>query len=302
MSTPFDIFGVIAPTGSRLVAALLLPNGLETDLVNATIITASTATTAATAPTGAEKIYNGMAESPAGSGVFDGLCTVTGAALPDSDDADPPRPYTVEVRLVPSDTDLSDYDTIAAAFEASTTVQYSRGVPETMASGFLVGGEWTNRVDVRFVNGTNAEQITDLNGIIVTVSGGSITLQSGIMGTSALIRQGDSYNTASGNALVWAKSAAAPWPTDLTGWTIEFSATLLEADAGEDSTPATIGPITGAVVTATGASQSVQVDLTATNTTVPAGRWVYDVQAKSGINRNTLVGGMLRVLPQFTTT
>lgn len=136
MSTTFDIFGVVAPTGSKLIAALILPSGLAT--AASTTVNGGTVSGTTTVTTSSTVIYMGLSESPSGSGEYGGTATIAGTALPDTTN----RPYTAEVRVVAGGTDMTSYSAIAAAFAASTSVAYTRDVPQTLSGGYLASGAW----------------------------------------------------------------------------------------------------------------------------------------------------------------
>jgi hypothetical protein len=133
--------------------------------------------------------------------------------------------------------------------------------------------------------------------VVTPVQPGSITLV-----------QGDSYLNADGNPILVARAANAPWPTDLTGWTVTLGieptdATLADPDS-EDAQPLTV---TGAVVTATGDDQAVRFDLTAAQTAalpVPSGggaaAYRYSVRVGSGSRRVTIERGTVTILEDAT--
>lgn len=120
------------------------------------------------------------------------------------------------------------------------------------------------------------------SGSITTVS---LVAQSG----DVTIVQGDDYNVDDGRQLDWTESAdGTAWPV-LTGATITFTAGGLSK--------------AGSVVTATGSSKKVRVQLTSAETaTLAIGTYAFDVQATLATNSRkiTLVSGELTVSPQIT--
>jgi hypothetical protein len=108
--------------------------------------------------------------------------------------------------------------------------------------------------------------------------------------------QGDDYRNADGRAILWQDPDGATWPT-LTGATI----TLTAYYPYREPTPAFTA--SGTVVTATGVSKSVRVDITAANTadlTAPLA-YPFDVQATlSNGHKVTLVVGKLQLVRGFT--
>lgn len=80
--------------------------------------------------------------------------------------------------------------------------------------------------------------------------------------------EGDDYNNTDGRALDWTEESGSIWPTDLTGATI--SVTIADYDVA----------FSGSVVTATGTSQKVRLELTSAQTTlIPPGSKTYMVRA-----------------------
>lgn len=125
---------------------------------------------------------------------------------------------------------------------------------------------------------------TDMLGVtgITNVTVTSPVAQDG----SIEIIRGDDYSNADGRALVLA-NANGTWP-DLTGASITFSAT-------QTGNPILV--VSGTVVVPSGAGQSVRVELTAAQTTIAAGEWMYDVQATLASGRiATLVIGRMSVI------
>jgi hypothetical protein len=138
MSTPFDLFDVEAPTGSKVVAALFLPASLVTGA--ATTIAGGTVSGTASVPAGSTVIYLGLTETPASSGLFSGSGDIAGTILPDATT----RPYTVQVKTVAGGTVMTTYSTIASAYAASTDVVYTRDIPPTLFTGLLASGAWVS--------------------------------------------------------------------------------------------------------------------------------------------------------------
>jgi hypothetical protein len=108
------------------------------------------------------------------------------------------------------------------------------------------------------------------------------------------IVHGDDYNNTDSRALEWSTTDSATWP-DLTGATITLT---VKAHAGGTAELTK----TGTVVTPTGATKKVRVELTAANTTaLGLGSHKFDVQATLSSGRIvTLITGTLNVLPDQT--
>jgi hypothetical protein len=134
MPTPFNIFGVVAPTGSRVVAALILPPGKFTSA--GTTISGGSMGGPLTVPAGGNAVYAmlGLAEA----NEYDGSFTIGGTALPDTTDC----PYTVRAKVVDPETNPGDYAAVAAAYVASSDVRWTRDVPDTLKGGTLKSGVW----------------------------------------------------------------------------------------------------------------------------------------------------------------
>jgi hypothetical protein len=122
------------------------------------------------------------------------------------------------------------------------------------------------------------------------------------------IVQGDSYLYADGNPITITKQDGASWPADLTGGTLTMTLRRITSKPVQaDGSPATASSLAlsgGAVVVATGDSQAVRFDATATQTAslaAGAGTYQYDVQWASGSSRRTLERGVVTVLRQETT-
>lgn len=116
-----------------------------------------------------------------------------------------------------------------------------------------------------------------LGGVISSIRTGLVNFVSalGAGGTVEMV-QGQDYSATIGNSLDWVIPSGASWPSDLTGYTI----TVVIKVQGTDKT------FTGSVVTATGTSRTVRLELTAAQSaTVTANEgsgWRYSVKATSG--------------------
>lgn len=141
----------------------------------------------------------------------------------------------------------------------------------------------------------------NINAVLGQFATGNVYLIRAYLNGSLEIRRGDSYGTAAGQRLTVTKPAGAQWPADLTTWTITFSA---EKRSGNRATgESTLGPITCVHGTETGDSQTFYIDLTHADTDgLALGAWDFDVQAAKGSDRNTLISGPMRVVPEYTTT
>lgn len=155
----------------------------------------------------------------------------------------------------------------------------------------------TRVANVAQINGSAA----DLVATVVVSPGSSVEVGNyNVTDQSFRIRKGDSYGATSGQRITVTKPAGASWPSDLTGWTLTFTAS--KRSNNDQSGDATL-TVTCAHGTETGSSQSFYIDLTAANTdSLATGLYDYDVQASSGVLRNTLVGGLMRVMPEYSTT
>lgn len=136
MSTPVQLT-TVAPTGSKLVAALLFPTGKVAGAASTVSGGTVPGTTAITA--GVTAIYFGLTETPAGSGQFKGTATVAGTVLPDTD---PGLPYTVEARIVAGGTDMTSYAGIVSAYAASASLAWTEEPTPNMQGGVLINGVW----------------------------------------------------------------------------------------------------------------------------------------------------------------
>jgi len=109
-------------------------------------------------------------------------------------------------------------------------------------------------------------------GALLRIGRGTAYVTAPVAETTAIeVRQGDDYLNADGRALEWATDAAGDWPT-LTDATVAFTAAHVY---GSDTFTKA-----GTVVTATGATKRVRVELTAAETTgLQSGRWTYELVA-----------------------
>lgn len=138
--------------------------------------------------------------------------------------------------------------------------------------------------------------------IAAALAGKTLIVQSPVGSGSLRIVAEDAYAAADGRALLWTKPAGANWPSDLTSWTITFTATRTPQSVGTGTTTITAN---GTVITPTGDSQAVQVELTKTNTTglaIGSGTqgYVFDVVATNGTDRATLIQGLMSVVANVT--
>ena len=181
---------------------------------------------------------------------------------------------------------LQDF-TVINAFATDTFTIGGTDLSDLISSGSLTAASvwgYTNR--------------TLTSGTVITVE----PVQTGVI----TVVVGDSYLNASSTAISVTKANGAPWPSDLTGMTITFTAK--PTDDAVTEYPALSGTsitATGTVVTATGSSQSVRWDLTATQTAAlqyGTALYEYDVQASSGSARYTLEQGTLHTRKQITTS
>lgn len=142
-----------------------------------------------------------------------------------------------------------------------TVVGLYTGSWQGSLSGAIVNVSWT------VITAAQADPVT-------YIAAGNVTLQSPVLISGLVeIYQGESYAVADGTnrALEWQTTDAATWPT-LTSATIAFI-------ARHDQTAATIS-VAGSVVTATGATKKVRVELAPTDTAAkPTGEWDYQVIA-----------------------
>jgi len=135
--------------------------------------------------------------------------------------------------------------------------------------------------------------------IVAALVGARLTVLSPFANGDLTIRKGDSYGTTSGQVLLVPKPNGAQWPSDLASipWAVTFTAAKkVENDA---TGTATITK-TAVVVDAT----TVRIDLAATDTNVALGTngWTWELEASTGLLRNTLISGNMSVLPENKTT
>ena len=136
-----------------------------------------------------------------------------------------------------------------------------------------------------------------------TLVGQTIIVQSPVGNGTLTIVEEDAYLAADNRQLTWSKPAGANWPTDLANWTITFTATRTPQNTSPGTT-ATISA-SGNVNVATGNGQQVQVQLSSAQTTglaIGAGLqgYAFDVVATNGVDRATLVTGLMTVLANVT--
>lgn len=124
-------------------------------------------------------------------------------------------------------------------------------------------------------------------------AGGTITYTGPVAQTgNIVITRGDDYSATDGRALEWTTTDAATWP-DLTN---ALPVTLT-------TSPVAGGALTkaAAIITATGATKKVRVELTATDTTLAVGTHKYDLQATLASGRKvTLARGDFTVRQDIT--
>jgi hypothetical protein len=119
-----------------------------------------------------------------------------------------------------------------------------------------------------------------------------------VQGNSIRITKGDSYSNSNGRALDIPMPEAANWPTDLTGWTITFTAN--RTAQCEDTTGDASVTFAGSVLVATGPGRTVRLEPTATDTakfSIGNGSkgYAFDIRATSGAEVATLLRGLLSV-------
>lgn len=174
MSTPFDLYGVVAPAGSKVVMALYLPAGKV--IGAASTVTGGTVTGTTALTPGATVVYVGMAEATVT--LFEATSNIAGTDLPDTTD----RPYMVEARIVDPATVMTTYAGISAGFTgapaywaaqpghtAADAIAYSRDVPATLVNGVLTGGVWGASGGGSVVGGLSPDQDDKLTEIHVGI-------------------------------------------------------------------------------------------------------------------------------------
>lgn len=117
-----------------------------------------------------------------------------------------------------------------------------------------------------------------------------------VNGTLNLIRNND-YTNSNGTAIAVTKPSGATWPTDLTGYTLTFTANI-NTDKASTTTPTTFSG-TATVTQATGASQAFRLEFTDTNLNALAlgsGAYDFGVKAVSGSIVKTLITGAVNVV------
>lgn len=148
MSTPIDLFGVLAPTNSGVVACLYLPSGL--------ILSAGTLVRGTTLTTGASGIYFSLYEAP--SFEFNGSIDASGTAMPNTIN----RPYTIEARVVASGINYGNYTIIGNAFLNSNSIAFSRD-RYAYGGGYLRSGEWQINSAAASISGPSSVTLNWVN-------------------------------------------------------------------------------------------------------------------------------------------
>jgi hypothetical protein len=176
---------------------------------------------------------------------------------------------------------------------------------------------WTDFTVAGVAYSFQFDEITILTfaaGVVGTVSqlaallsaGSNISVLSNVNGNAIQIIEKDAYLAADGpnRPLNFYLLPGGAWPTDLTGWTITFTATK----AANNVTPGGVASITttGSVITATGPNQQVSIDLPSSLTTglaigIGIKGYTYDVVATNGpTKRITLAHGPMSVIANVT--
>lgn len=138
--------------------------------------------------------------------------------------------------------------------------------------------------------------------LVGLLSASNISILSPVVGGNVTIFEKNSYLAADGRALQFGAPSGANWPSNLTGWTITFTATKT---AQNTSAGTAIITATGSVLAATPPGQQVQVELTAALTAglaVGMGTkgYIFDIVATNGADRATLVSGVMSVVGNVT--
>lgn len=163
-----------------------------------------------------------------------------------------------------------------------------RGAVKLSSSGTLKAIAAINPQEAEYTDAKTSSRLGTSTSATITYTGPVAT--SG----DVTIVHGDDYNNTDSRALEWSTTDTATWP-DLTAATITLTVKAHAGGAAELTK-------TGTVVTPTGATKKVRVELTAANTTSLAlGSHKFDVQATLASGRiATLITGTLNVLPDQT--
>jgi hypothetical protein len=142
-----------------------------------------------------------------------------------------------------------------------------------------------------------------------TIAGATnvVVIAGPVSGDLVTVTKGDSYSASDAQRRIqWTNTTGAPWPTDLTGWTITFTARKSTANTTTGDATFTVG---GTVVTPTGTQVVRLSDITSLSTsTLAVGNgdkgYVWDLEASlaSGAQRATLRSGVMSVRDQQTRT
>lgn len=201
------------------------------------------------------------------------------------------------------------YRIINLATTATVAARTTAGITETPAASrnYMISNgpvpSSEGRYEILWDDGTNyyaedlfVDRAISANGVPLFTSPGSQVTYTGPVAQSGdvtLVR-GDDYTSADSRALEWTSETASDWPT-LTGATIAFTVKSRSVGSSELIEA-------GSVVTATGASKKVRVELTAVETALAIGNdHAFDVQATLSSGRKvTLVCGKLVVLLDYS--
>jgi lysophospholipase L1-like esterase len=188
-------------------------------------------------------------------------------------------------------------DELAYDYFATNQTQLGDGVhPNDTGHRYLEETLWYNGVKAALLLADQSSETTEDDDF-----GGNVRI--GYSDGSITIRKGDSYGTTSGQQVIVLRPVNHNWPASLSGWTLTFSASKI--DKGDGTAPSTIGPITCRAINDTSIDvplTALQTDLTLhTRPTNDVFGWQWDLQAASSSLRNTLMSGLMTVLPEINT-
>lgn len=162
-------------------------------------------------------------------------------------------------------------------------------------AGFVTGTDSLeairDRGDAAWITGSATISTEDrdaiVSGVVTGLGGTEVTVSQPIAedGTTITIVRGDDYSSSDSREITWTGASEDQWP-DLTSATIRMTAV-------RKSTVLNFTP----VVTSPTGTQTLQLELTSDDTTVPSGRYQYDMQATlNGSAREvTLLRGVMNV-------
>lgn len=239
---------------------------------------------------------SGISETPAGSGCY--VATVTG-----------------------DDTWFGRIEWDASSEYAMTAFDWRSTVGASAAD--IAEAVWDEATSGHTTTGTTGQAIANLDAAVSTratpadVTGASAsdiaqllsatarpTIITNITGQYFEIYRGDSYLTTDGRSLDFIIQANEPWPTDLTGYTITFTAR--KSSDNTNTGDATLTK-TGSIVNATGDTRKVRIQLESTDTDTLAvtprngGDYAWDIEARKSRGSGyadlvaTLRSGTMRV-------